>query len=56
MKKIRESKMLEDVRRWRKKAYKAQKGKSVSEKTKNDKEIADQINLPLIRTRKVGTV
>ena len=49
MNKPRESKMLDNVRRWRKKAYKADKAKSLSKRTKEEKEIAGKFNLPLVK-------
>ena len=49
MNKPRESKMLDNVRRWRKKAYKADKAKSLSKRTKEEKEITLKFNLPLAK-------
>ena len=49
MKKTRESKMLDNVRRWRKKAYEEDKAKSLSKRTKEEKEIAGKFNLPFVK-------
>ena len=51
MNKSRESKMLGNVRRWRKKAYEADKAKSISRRLKEEKEIAQKLNLPLAKNR-----
>jgi hypothetical protein len=55
MKKSRESKMLNNVRRWCKKAYDADKAKHSSKRTKENEEIARKLNLPLIATLKTGS-
>ena len=46
--------MLGRVRRWRKKAYEADKTKPLSQRTKDDKELAREFELPLIQTHKAG--
>ena len=51
--KSHESKMLRQVRRWRKKAYEADKSKSPSERMKEDEKLARQFNLPLIHPQRV---
>ena len=53
--KSRESKMLGCVRRWRKKAYEADKVKSLSKRTKEDEELARKLKLPLIQMHKAGS-
>ncbi len=50
--KSRESKMLSRVRRWRKKAYQANKTKPLSERTKEDEKLAREFGLPLVQTHK----
>jgi len=55
MMKPRESKMLGYVRRWRKRAYEADKTKPVSKRAKEDKELASRFNLPLVQTDKIGS-
>jgi hypothetical protein len=55
MMKSRESKMLGYVRRWRKKSYEADRAKPSSKRTKEDKELAQKLNLPLIQTHKAGS-
>jgi hypothetical protein len=52
--KSRESKMLGQVRRWRKKVYHADKTKPLSERTKEDGELAREFRLPLVQTHKAG--
>ncbi|MHC4171336.1 MAG: hypothetical protein ACYTBX_00130 [Planctomycetota bacterium] len=52
--KSRESKMLGRVRRWRKKAYKADKTKPLSERAKKDEKLARKFDLLLIQTHKAG--
>jgi hypothetical protein len=47
MKKSRESKMLEKVRRWRKKAYDADRAKPPAKRMKDAEERAQRLNLPL---------
>ena len=53
--KSRESKMLGQVRRWRKKAYQADKTKPLSERVKEDEKLACQFDLPIIGAPKAGT-
>jgi hypothetical protein len=50
--KSRESKMLDKVRRWRKKAYDADKAKPPAKRTEEAEELACRLDLPLARTRK----
>jgi len=52
--KSRESKMLSRVRRWRKKAYQADKTKPLSERSKEDEKLAREFDLPLIQTHKAN--
>jgi len=52
--KSRESKMLGQVRLWRKKAYKADKTKTLSERAKEDEKLAREFSLPLIQTQRTG--
>jgi hypothetical protein len=55
MMKPRESKMLGHVRRWRKKAYEADRAKPSSKRAKEDQELARKLNLPLIQMHKAGS-
>lgn len=55
MTKSYESKMLSRVRRWRKKAYKADKAKPLSEWAKEDEKVAREFGLPLVQTHKAGS-
>ena len=48
-----ESKMLRQVRRWRKKAYEADKSKSPTERLKDDEKNARQFKLPLIQPQRI---
>ena len=50
--KSRESKMIDRVRRWRKKAYEADKAKPLSEQAKDEEKLARQFGLPLSQTHK----
>lgn len=50
--KSRESKMLNRVRRWRKKAYLADKTKPLSEQAREDERLAREFDLSLIQTHK----
>jgi hypothetical protein len=50
--KSRESKMLDKVRRWRKKADDADKAKPPAKRTKEAEELARRLDLPLAQTRK----
>ena len=50
--KSRESKMLSRVRRWRKKAYQADKTKPLSERSKEDEKLAREFDLPLVQIHK----
>jgi hypothetical protein len=52
--KSRESKMLGKVRRWRKKAYEADKGASSSKQAKADEQIARKLDLPMLQAPKTG--
>lgn len=52
MTKSYESKMLSWVRRWRKKAYQADKAKPLSERAKEDEKVAQEFSLPLVQTHK----
>jgi len=54
MTKSYESKMLSRVRRWRKKAYQADKAKPLSERAKEDEKVAREFGLPLVQTHKAG--
>ncbi len=54
MTKSYESKMLSRVRRWRKKAYKADKEKPLSERAKEDEKVARKFGLPLVQTHKAS--
>jgi hypothetical protein len=56
MKKIDESKMLGKVRRWRKKAYDADKVKALTKRTQDAKKLARRRYLPLDRLIPVATV
>jgi hypothetical protein len=47
--------MLGYVRRWRKKAYEADKVKSLSKRTKEDEALARKLKLPLIQMHKAGS-
>lgn len=49
-----ESKMLRQVRRWRKKAYEADKSKSVTERAKEDEKLAHQFSLPLTQPQRAN--
>jgi len=51
----RESKMLAKVRRWRKKAYEADKAASSSKRAKTDEQIARKLDLPVLQTPKTGS-
>jgi len=46
-----ESKMLEKVRRWRKKAYDANKTKPPAQRMKEAEELARELDLPLAQPR-----
>ena len=52
MTKRRESKMLDKVRRWREKAFKADKAKPPAERTEETEELARKLELPLAPTHK----
>jgi hypothetical protein len=54
MMKSRESKMLGEVRRWRKKAYEADRAKPASKRLKDTEEVARKLSLPVIQTRDTG--
>jgi hypothetical protein len=54
MMKSRESKMLDEVRRWRKKAYEADRAKSPSKRAKDAEELARKLDLPVIQARDAG--
>jgi len=54
MTKSYESKMLSRVRRWRKKAYQADKSKPLSKRAKEDEKVAREFGLPLVQTHKAG--
>jgi len=49
---VHESKMLDKVRRWRKKAYDADKAKPPAKRTEEAEELARRLDLPLAQTRK----
>jgi len=53
--KSRESKMLAKVRRWRKKAYEADKAASTSKKAKADEQTARKLDLPMLETPTAGS-
>jgi hypothetical protein len=55
MTKSYESKMLNRVRRWRKKAYQDDKTKTISERAREDKKLAQEFGLPLVQTHKAGS-
>ena len=55
MQKSSESKMLDKVRRWRKKAYDADRAKPLSKRTGEIEEFAERLNLPLFQMSKAGT-
>jgi hypothetical protein len=55
MTKPRESKMLDKVRRWRKKAYEADKAKPLPKRTREAEELARKLDLPLAQTREADT-
>jgi hypothetical protein len=55
MTKSYESKMLNRVRRWRKKAYQEDKTKPISERAREDKKLAQEFDLPLVQTHKAGS-
>ena len=48
----RESKMLHKVRRWRKKAYEADKAKPPAQRTEEAERLARKLDLPLAQPRK----
>jgi hypothetical protein len=50
--KSRESKMLDKVRRWRKKAYDTDKAKPPAKRTEETEELARRLDLPLAQTHK----
>jgi hypothetical protein len=50
--KSRESKMLDKVRRWRKKAYDADKAKPLAKRTEEAEELARKLDLPVAQTHK----
>jgi hypothetical protein len=52
MMKSRESKMLNQVRRWRKKAYDADKEKPPAKRAEEAEELARKLSLPLAQTHK----
>ena len=54
MTKSHESKMLSQVRRWRKKVYQADKAKPLSERAKEDEKVAQEFGLPLVQTHKLS--
>jgi hypothetical protein len=55
MMKSRESKMLDKVRRWRKKAFEADKGAPSSKQAKADERIAQKLGLPRLEAPKAGS-
>ena len=56
MMKSRESKMLGRVRRWRKKAYEADRAKAFCKRAKEAEELARRLDLRIIQTHKAGPV
>ena len=54
MTKSYESKMISRVRRWRKKAYLADKTKPLSKQAREDERLAREFDLPLIQTHKAN--
>jgi hypothetical protein len=52
MTKSRESKMLDKVRRWRKKAYDVDKAKPTAKRMEEAEELARKLDLPLPQTHK----
>jgi hypothetical protein len=53
MTKPRESKMLDEVRRWRKKAYEADKAKRLSKRAKEAEKLAKKLDLPVAQAPEV---
>jgi hypothetical protein len=53
--KARESKMLDKVRRWRKKAYDVDKAKPPAKRTEEAEELARKLDLPCAQTRNADT-
>ena len=51
MTKSRESKMLDKVRRWRQKAYDADRAKPSAARVQEAEELARRLNLPLAESR-----
>ena len=54
MTKSHESKMLARVRRWRGKAYDADKAKPLAERAEESDELAQKLGLPVVRAHKAG--
>jgi len=52
MKKSRESKMLDQVRRWRKKAYDADQAKTPARRSEDAEELARRLDLPVAQAHK----
>jgi len=52
MTKSLESKMLDQVRRWRKKAYEADRMKTLSQQAKEHEKLAREFGLPLVQMHK----
>ena len=55
MMKARESKMLDKVRRWRRKAYEADKAASSLKQAKADEQMVQKLGLSVLQTPKVGS-
>ena len=53
--KSRESKMLSQVRLWRKEAYEADKTESLPERAKEDEKLAREFGLPIIAAHKADS-
>ena len=51
MKKSHESKMLDKVRRWRRKAYEADKAKPLRDREQDTESLARKLDLPVAGTR-----
>jgi len=52
MKKTHESKMLNKVRQWRKKAYDADRAKPPAKRTQEAERLARKLDLPVAKTHK----
>jgi hypothetical protein len=50
--KSRESKMLDEIRQWRRKAYDADKAKPPAKRTEEAEELARKLDLPVAQTHR----